>query len=425
MVLETAYVMGSQDGSSSCAPSTNGCLPSLGPTPHKPLGGGQMYVGLDAHKEYCLAVGQDEAGRRVMEKRFCSTGLGLQNFVNSLSPGDQVVIEACGTWAHIYDALVERGIQVKLAHPLKTKAIASARIKTDRIDANILAHLLRADLIPEAWVPPAEIRELRTITRYRASLVKLQTEVKNQVHALLMRNGIKYKFSDLFGKSGREFLMGLDHLLKPVDSAILRSCTGTLAHLGPEVKLVSGHIALAVEENGDVKLLMTIPGIDVYSAALIIAEIGNIRRFPTYKQLCSYAGIVPSVHKSGKVVRYGRITKQGSKWLRWILAQAVNHVIRRPGKLHDFYLKMVRRGKGKNVARVAVARKLLRVIWCMLTQREPFREESEQLTAAKYKQMERQAKEYSLTWDEIFQKAEDRYEWAESKSGRFLGGEAM
>lgn len=380
-----------------------------------------MYVGLDVHKEYCLAVGQDETGRKLREGRFCSTGLGLQTFVDSLRPEDKVVIEACGTWTHIYDALTERGIQVKLAHPLKTKAIASARIKTDRIDANILAHLLRADLIPEAWVPPVETRELRTITRYRAGLVKLQTEVKNQVHALLARNGIEHEFSDLFGKAGYEFLADLGEMLKPIDSAILRSCMNNLFHLGPEIKLVSDHIASVVEEREEVRLLMTIPGIDVYSAALIVAEIGDIQRFPTYKHLCSYAGIIPSVHRSGKIVRYGRITKQGSKWLRWILAQAVNHVTRRPGKLHDFYLKMVGRGKGKNVARVAVARKLLRVIWCMLTRRDPFREKNEKLTTEKYKRMERRARKYPLTWDEIFRKAEDRYRGIESTNGRFLG----
>jgi transposase len=384
-----------------------------------------MYVGLDAHKEYCLAVCQDETGRKVREEKFCSTGPELQNFVNSLTQGDRVVMEACGAWAHIYDAFTERGIQVKLAHPLKTKAIASARIKTDRIDANILAHLLRANLIPEAWVPPVEIRELRTITRYRAGLVKLQTEVKNQVHALLMRNGIKHEFSDLFGKAGLEFLAGIDNRLNGVDSAILRSCMGTIGYLAPEIKRISDHIALLVKENADVKLLMTIPGISVYSAALIVAEIGDIRRFQTYKQLCSYAGIDPSVHSSGGTVRYGSITKQGSKLLRWILAQAVNHVIRRSGKLHDFYMRMVRRGKGKNVARVAAARKLLRVIWCMLIRREPFREESEQLTAMKYRLMKEQASEYPFAWGEVFQKADERRRWAESESGRFLGGEEM
>lgn len=383
----------------------------------------KIYVGLDVHKEYCLAVSQDEMGRKLGEKKFCSTGPELQNFADSLGPRDKVALEACGMWAHVYDALTERGVQVKLAHPLKTKAIASARIKTDRIDANILAHLLRADLIPEAWVPPVEIREMRTITRYRASLVKLQTEVKNQVHALLARNGIRHEFSDLFGKTGREFLTDLGNRLRPVDSAILRSCMNNLAHLGPEIKRVSDHIALVVRGNGDVELLVTIPGIGVYSAALIVAEVGDIRRFPSYKQLCSYAGIVPSVHQSGKTAYRGRITKQGSKWLRWILIQAVNHVTRRPGKLHDFYLRLVRRGKGKNVARVAVARKLLRVIWCMLTRREPYREESEQLTAMKYRQMAQYAKEYPVTWDEIFQQAEDRFQQAVSEREIFLGGE--
>lgn len=383
-----------------------------------------MYVGLDVHKEYCLAVCQDESGKKVREEKFCSTGLELQSFVNSLNTEDQVAMEACGTWAHIYDALAERGIRTKLAHPLKTKAIASARIKTDRIDANILAHLLRADLIPEAWVAPVEIRDLRTVTRYRGGLVGTQTGVKNQIHALLMRNGIEYTFSDLFGKAGREFLTGIDQHLRPIDSAVLRSCMSTLTYLEPEIKRISDYIASVVKENGDVKLLMTIPGIDVYSAALIAAEIGDIRRFPTYKQLCSYAGIVSSVHRTGKTVRYGRITKQGSKWLRWILVQAVQHLVRRPGKFREFYMRTAR-AKGSKVAKVAVARKLLRVIWCMLSRGEPFREENEQLTRVKHRRMEKRAREYPVTWTEIFREAEDRFRWAESESGRFLGGGVM
>ena len=230
------------------------------------------------HKEYCLAVGQDDAGRKMREERFCSTGPELQKFVESLKQGDEVVIEACGMWTHIYDALMEHGIKVKLAHPLKTKAIASARIKTDRIDANILAHLLRSNLVPEAWVPPQPIRELRSITRHKAGLVKLQTQVKNEVHALLARNGMRYEFSDLFGKAGCEFLKSVEPRLKPADSVILRSCASVLAQLGPEIERISGHIASVVKENEDVELLMTILGVDVYSAALIVAEIGDIRR---------------------------------------------------------------------------------------------------------------------------------------------------
>ena len=290
-----------------------------------------MYVGLDVHKKHTWATAIDGSGKIVREEKFPSSGDGLLDFVRSLSKEDKVVMEASSTWTHIYDLLTDRGIEVCLAHPLQTKAIASAKIKTDRISAEILAQLLRADLIPIAYVPPKEIRELRTFTRYRACLVKLQTQLKNQVHAILARNGIDHEFSDLFGRAGMKFLLDLQFSLSDMDWTILLSSITALMHISAEIEKISKHIASLVKEKEEVKLLMTIPGIDYYSATLILAEIADVKRFVSYKQLCSYAGLVPSVQQSGSSRRYGRITKQGSKWLRWILVQEVQHLVKRPG----------------------------------------------------------------------------------------------
>lgn len=381
-----------------------------------------MYVGLDVHKKYLWATVLDEDGKIVREGKFLSTGEELIVFANSLGPGDEVVMEASWTWTHIYDLLTERGIKVCLAHPLRTKAIASARIKTDRIDAETLAQLLRADLVPTAYVPSKRIRELRTVTRYRAGLVKLQTQVKNQVHALLARNGIQHDFSDLFGKKGMHFLLDLQFSLRAGDWAILRSCINVLVHLSAEIQRVSDYIASLTKEREDVKLLMTIPGIDFYSAALVASEIADIKRFPSYKQLCSWAGLVPSVHQSGSMRRFGRITKQGSRWLRWILVQTVQHLVQRPGRIQEFYIRIAR-AKGSKVAKVATARKLLRIIWCMLTRNEPYVEEDDRLTRSKYRRMRLRAKEYPVAIEEIFDEAMELYEWAKGAGAFITGGE--
>lgn len=381
-----------------------------------------MYVGLDVHKRYAWATVLDGDGNIVQEKRFSCTGKELIDFVGSLSVGDKVVMEASSTWTHIYDLIDGRGIEVLLAHPLQTKAIASARIKTDRISAETLAQLLRANLVPTAYVPSKEVRELRSITRFRAGLVKLQTQLKNQVHALLARNGIEYEFSDLFGKCGRKFLLDLQFSLSKMDWTILLSSISALVHIGAEIDKISKHVATIAKEREEVKLLMTIPGIDYYSATLIMAEIADIKRFPSYKQLCSWAGLVPSVHQSGNTRRHGKITKQGSRWLRWILIQAVQHLVKRSGKLRDFYLRIAR-AKGSKVAKVATARKLLRIIWCMLWRKEPYREEEEKLTRTKYRRMQRKAKEYPTTIEEIFEEAEELRERVKEPEAFITGGE--
>lgn len=328
-----------------------------------------MYVGLDVHKMFVYATVLDEQGNKVKEERFLNTLEELDEFIQQLPEDTKAVLEASSTWDPIYDYLEGAGVDVKLAHPLKTRAIAEARIKTDSIDPATLAHLLRTDLIPESYVPPKEIRDLRTIVRHRASLVRLRTEVKNKIHALLAKEGIRHNFTDLFGKKGMKFLMEID--LREANKLALDNYLSVLEVLNSRVKETSARLESLANGIKEVELLRTIPGIGTYSALLIVSEIGNINRFKNPQKLTSYAGLVPSVHQSGSTKRFGRITKQGSGWLRWILVQATHKTVIAPSKLQDFYRKLALK-KGKKIAVTATARKMLVTIYWMLIRNQSF-----------------------------------------------------
>ena len=323
-----------------------------------------MFVGLDVHKRFCHATILSHEGVKMSEAKFLNTLEELDEFLEELSSEASIVMEASSTWEYIYDYIESKGLKVCLAHPLKTRAIADARIKTDSIDSETLAHLLRADLIPRSYVPTKPIRELREIVRHRASLVRLRTEVKNKVHAIVAKEGIRHDFSDLFGKAGTEFLRTIE--LSKTNRFALNNYLALIENLDTRIHETSEYIECIAKNTPEVRLLTTIPGIGTYSALLILSEIGEVERFPSPKKLCSYAGLIPAVYQSGSTKRYGKITKQGSKWLRWILIQAVHKTVKNPNALQRFYHKLARR-KGNKIAIVATARKLLIYIYQMLT----------------------------------------------------------
>lgn len=323
-----------------------------------------QFVGLDVHKKSTQAVVMDEQGNKLMKERFDSTIPGLEKFLEHIDKDAKLVMEACYAWRHLYEHLEEGGYSVKLAHPSKTKAIADARIKTDSISAETLAHLLRADLLPESHVPAKYVRTERQITRHRSSLVSMRTQVKNKIHAILARHGIRYEYSDLFGKSGVEFLKTVD--IPDASRFQLDQYLVLLRVLNYKIEETSEQVELLAIDNPSARLLMSIPGISYYSALLIMAEIADIRRFPSAKKLCSYAGLIPSTYQSGSTTRHGNITKQGSKWLRWILIQCSNVAIKKDSALKRFYNRIAKK-KGHKIAIVATARKMLRYIYAMLT----------------------------------------------------------
>jgi transposase len=240
---------------------------------------------------------------------------GIERLASALTCEDEVVMESTGNlWLTIYDALDHRNIRVVLANPMKTKAIASAKIKTDKVDARILAHLLRADLVAESYIPQGNIREMSALVRHRLSLVKMRTMVKNKVHSLTDKYGYCCEYSDTFGKSGMERLTGLE--MAELDRLVLENHLLHIESINVQISKVDEAIRRRACEEEDVRLLLSLTGVDVYSALLIRSEAGPITRFSNYRQLISWAGLAPSVHQSGNVEYTGRITKRGSNMLR-------------------------------------------------------------------------------------------------------------
>jgi len=230
-------------------------------------------------------------------------------------------MESTGSvWSNLYDLLEERKVPVVLANPLRTRVIASARIKTNKVDARIPAHLLRADLVAECYIPPRELREIRALVRHRASIVRARATVKNRVHAIIDRYGLWCGCSDPFGRRGTEWLRGLE--LGDLDRLMLDNHLSHIESLNQQIRRVDEEIRRRASLDEDVRLLLSMTGVGVYTALLIKSEIGDISRFPDYKRRVSWAGLAPSIRQSGRVEIRGGITKQGSRMLRWIMVEA-------------------------------------------------------------------------------------------------------
>ena len=328
------------------------------------------YAGLDLHKSMSVIVVKDQDGHRLREGRVPNDPQALHAFFADYH--DQpltVALEATTTYAWMYDTLESFGATVQLAHPLKVRAIASARIKTDRIDAGILCDLLRSNLLPTSYVPPPMIRDLRELLRHRIRLVHDRTHVKNRLTTLLAKTNQIVPGTDPFGVKGRQLLSALP--LPPMLAWQREDGLAQLGVLNQQITRIDRQLRSLAREHPDVARLTVIPGIGIFSALLILAEIGEIQRFPSAKQLVGYAGLSPGLYQSAGT-RHGRgITRQGSRYLRWILVEASHHVIRHPGPLRHTYLRLMQ-GKGHGKALVAVARKVLVGIYAVLHDRQDF-----------------------------------------------------
>ncbi|MEM3550867.1 MAG: IS110 family transposase [Candidatus Bathyarchaeia archaeon] len=343
------------------------------------------YVSVDVGKGKCVAAFVDGDGVLVDEFSFANDFSGIGMFVGRLCEGDMVVMESTGNlWVNLFELWRARGVKAVLANPLKMKAIASAKIRNDKVDAKVLAFLLRSGLVAECYVPPKEVRELRALVRHRMQLVRSATIVKNRVHSLLDRYGVKHGFSDLFGKAGMDWLKKLE--VKPLDRLLLDSFIEQVECLKRLIGNVDGEIGRRASIDGDVRLLLSLTGVNVYSALLIKSEIGDIKRFPNYKKLISWAGLAPLVYQSGSIERRGHITKQGSAVLRWVMVECARSAVRFDDKLGEFY-ERVKRRRGGQKALVAVACKMLKIVWFMLTRGEPYSSRNSRLYGEKLKRV--------------------------------------
>jgi transposase len=331
----------------------------------------QHYLGVDLHGRRSYVVLMDKEGKVIDNRRLPNDA--MPDYVAQLPESTFAVLEATGNWSYMYDVLEEGTEKVVLAHPKQVKAIAAARVKTDKIDATILAHLARADLLPTAYAPPVEIRELRDLVRHRSKLVRERTRHKNRIHTILSRYNLHSPCTDLFGKQGRAFLEKVRNHLSTTHQLMLDNYLSLIDTLNERIKSVNQIIRSWVKNDPRTKILTSMPGVGIYSAAVVMAEIGEISRFIGPKQLCSFAGLVPSTRSSDTHVRHGRITKEGSPWLRWIMVSAAQRAPSASPRLALFHKRILQR-HGKKTARVALARQMLSIIYYMLLRNTPYQE---------------------------------------------------
>jgi len=337
------------------------------------------YIGLDVSKKFSYVTVMDEKGIVEMHGKVDNKEEALVACFEKVEGDSSLVMEATRNWYYLYETLEGRVKEIHLAHPLKVRAIAEARIKTDKIDSKILADLLRVSMLPESYIPPQDVRDQREQLRYRASLVSLQTQVKNKVHALLDKNGRHCPYSDLFGGRGMDWLLGQG--LREVYAEELTGYLEVLEALKEQITAVGKNILANSQQSPEARLIQTMPGVGYYLSMLITYEIGDINRFPDQHKLSSFAGLVPSTYASGNVVRHCRITKQGSKWLRWALIEAAQKAPVNSPKLKAFFERIARR-QGRKTARVALARHMLKIIYHMLKEKQPFAEDSKRSAIA-------------------------------------------
>lgn len=314
----------------------------------------KLYLGVDLHKKSCWVTVMNGEGRILDSQRIGTERGTLLNYFGKVEKPAALAVEATFNWYYFLDVVEPLGLELHLVHPWKTRAIASARIKHDKLDSRILAELLRTGFVAEAWIAPLEIRQQRQLLRYRAHTVRWATRAKNAVHGIVNRNGAPSPVESMFGPKGRAFLKEV--VLPELDRWEVDGQLARLDLLEEQIKELDREIRQRVKADPVAQALQMIPGIGPFIALLLVAEIGDLRRFPTAKHLASYTGLVPSLYASAEHRWNGPITKQGSSLLRWALVQAAHTAARSPKFAHFYERQRERHGRGKAI--VALARKL-------------------------------------------------------------------
>ena len=323
-----------------------------------------IHIGVDLHQRFCYMTALDARGKIVQAGPVSNEKLALRKYFRQFRGKEvQVAVEACGFWPAFREVVEPEVKRLVLVHPQRVKAIASAKLKNDRVDSETLAHLLRCDLLPEAWKADRETQGRRQQVRLRATLVRHRTRLKNQVHAVLHQQGLHSPVSDLFGKRGRQWLAGLKLPVQAREA--VNVCLRLLDGYSGEIQKQNLQLSEKAKDDERVQWLMTIPGIGECSAMMLLAEIGDLGRFGNKEALCSYAGLVPRVRESAGKAARGAITRQGSPWLRWIMVEAAQVATRCSPSARCYYQRLLRK-KHKHVARVALARKLLIAVYALL-----------------------------------------------------------
>jgi len=331
------------------------------------------YIGVDFHKQFSSICVMDKDGVLTDERKLYHDNRNeMISYFSQFNKDTSVSIEATRNWYWLADLLQEQGLDVKLVHAKKTRIIAESTIKTDKIDARVLAHLDRCNFLPQAYLADKQTRSERELLRYHISLVKVQTSIKNRIHAILAKHNIQHGFSDLFGTSGRIFLKGL--ALPEIFRFELEGYLHLLDEIAATIKRAKKEIAEHCRAWPEAQLLTSAPGIGSLTGLMLAAEIADIHRFKTFKKFCCYGGFASSTHQSANTEYHGHVIKDSNKYIRFAMLEAVSHAIKKDQRIWRFYMK-IQRTKGPNKARIATARKLLHAVYCMLKHNTPYRME--------------------------------------------------
>jgi transposase len=340
-------------------------------TPHRPADGPPRFVGVDLHKKIATFHILSQDGRSLEAGSFPVSPASIRDFATQhLAPSDTLAVEVTSnTWAFVRLVRPHVG-NIVVSNPLKTKAIAEANVKTDKVDARVLADLLRCDYLPSVWVPTPAIEDNRALAARRTALVNQRTGVRNRIHSVLARRLIAVPAGGPFSAKGRAWLEKLE--LDPFDKALITADLRLLEAIDRESGTIDAMIVAESYDDPDVQLLMTMPGVDYTIAHALKATLADVGRFPEPDKAASYLGLVPSVKQSAGKCYNGPITKAGASQVRWLLIQGAQRVGTHPGPLGAFFRKLASR-KNRNVAVVATARKMVTIAWHMLKNNEPYR----------------------------------------------------
>jgi transposase len=342
--------------------------------------------GLDVHRDFC-EVAIAEGGQVRAAGRIATRVDALEVFAASLTADDVVALEATSGTDKIVSILERHDVRVVVANTRKLKSITDAKAKTDRLDARTLARLLVSGLLDEVWTPDERTRALRRLTNRRERIVRARTRAKNEAHGVLSRNLCERPpVTDAFGKAGRRWFAALE---LPVDERLtLDGCLRQVDFLDSEIAQLDREIAKVALGWPELLRLLTVPGVNVQTAAAFMASIGDIRRFPSARRLVSYLGLDPRVRQSGNTpARHGRISKAGASEARHMLGEAAWRVVLTAGPLRAFF-ERIRGRRGPQIAATATARKLVVLFWQLLSRGEDYAFARPAMTRNKIRKLE-------------------------------------
>lgn len=337
------------------------------------------YISFDSHKHYSWVEREEAASGRLRQCRLNHAPGAIRSYLAGCQPGTAVAVEATGNWYWIVAEIEQAGMHPLLVHPRKAKLMMGMINKTDKLDAHGLNRLQRNGTLPTVWIPPAELRDLRELTRTRLVLTQQRTRLKNRVSATISKYGLPAgQASDPFGKKVRAELHQRLELLPPQAQWVSRQLLSQLDFLTVQIEQLERRLRELARTTAAIERLRGLPGVGEILAPTMALEIGDIGRFPSAEHLASYAGTTPRVQASGGKVRYGHLRADVNRYLKWAFVEAANavavHYPRNEERHVSQLYRRLRERKGHNKAIGAVARHLAEAAFYVLRREQPYRD---------------------------------------------------